>query len=302
MIETSQLQTLVAVTNAGSFSRAAQDLKVTQSAISQSIKNLETKVGLQIFKRTGKKVSLTTEGEKLFLLARDFLEKIEETLADISNDKNSMRGKVRIGTLTGVGKSWLGHEMLQFLEDEKDISLSITLGFQEDLITAFENNQLDILILPEKDLPSVGEKKLLSQEKATLVFSEKFSNVVTKNITIEELVKLPIILFEPGDPLFYNWCRERFGHVPRKLNIKFVMNSHGPMLEAVQNGLGVAVVPTHVLMRSYFRDKVKTLGHEFEIVNGNFFLVYHKESWPLMRIQKTVERLLASDNPLAKSY
>jgi DNA-binding transcriptional LysR family regulator len=61
MIETSQLHTLVAVAKSRSFSKAAEELNVTQSAISQSIKNLETRIDVKLFKRTGKKVVLTPE-------------------------------------------------------------------------------------------------------------------------------------------------------------------------------------------------------------------------------------------------
>ena len=87
MIETSQLQTLVAVTEAKSFSRAAESLHVTQSAISQSIKNLENKIGMKLFKRSGKRVVLTHEGEKLYQLAQSFLAQMEETLGEMSEDK-----------------------------------------------------------------------------------------------------------------------------------------------------------------------------------------------------------------------
>ena len=87
MLETSQLQTILAVSKTGSFSRAAENLHVTQSAISQSVKNIETKLGVQVFKRTGKKVLLTLEGEKLYLLAKDFMKRMEDTLDDIAYEK-----------------------------------------------------------------------------------------------------------------------------------------------------------------------------------------------------------------------
>ncbi|MBY0412733.1 MAG: LysR family transcriptional regulator, partial [Bdellovibrionales bacterium] len=112
MIETSQLQTLVAVTKAKSFSKAAEFLGVTQSAISQSIKNLESKLEIKIFKRSGKAVVLTTEGEKLYKLGIDFLETMDKTMEEIRGDKNEMQGKVRIGTLTGIGKTWLAKEVV----------------------------------------------------------------------------------------------------------------------------------------------------------------------------------------------
>ena len=143
MIETSQLQTLVAVTKAKSFSKAAEDLHVTQSAISQSIKNLERKIDVKLFKRSGKKVVLTQEGEKLYALAQNFLSQMEETLDEITDDKTSMSGVVRIGTLTGIGKSWLAPLMLQYGSENKDLTVSINLGFQENLVREFENYRLD---------------------------------------------------------------------------------------------------------------------------------------------------------------
>ncbi|MBT6326253.1 MAG: LysR family transcriptional regulator [Bdellovibrionales bacterium] len=300
MIETSQLQTLVAVARARSFSRAAQELGVTQSAISQSIKNLENKIEVKLFKRSGKRVVLTPEGEKLYGLASDFLLQMDDTLEEVRHDKLSMSGKIRIGTLTGVGKSWLAPELLEYSLKYPELTVGITLGFQESLIKDFKNYRLDILILPEESLPPIGEKMLLSEERATLVFpkTEEFENI-TKNSTLDELTSYPTVLFQHDDPLYLNWCSEKFNATPKKLNVRYVVNSHGNMLQAVQQGLGLAVVPNHVLKRSYYRDKVRTLGTEFEISNGNFYLVYHKESEDLLRIKKTLERLKSIPNPLA---
>jgi DNA-binding transcriptional LysR family regulator len=75
-----------------------------------------------------------------------------------------------------------------------------------------------------------------------------------------------------------------------------MVNSHGHILQAVHEGLGVAVVPNHVLNRSYFKDKVSTLGGEFEVPSGKLFIVYQKESENLARIKNTIERLLSHRN------
>lgn len=299
MIETSQMQTLVAVARAKSFSKAAEDLNVTQSAISQSIKNLERKIDIRLFKRSGKKVLLTNEGEKLFSLGEKFLSAIEETLDEISNDKATMSGRVRIGTLNGVGKSWLAPELLDFSKDYPDLTIDITLGFQEDLVRDFENSRLDILVLPENVLPPSGERVLLSDEKSTLVYPKGADGFeITDKTNIDELSSLPTILFESNDPLYFNWCRERFGRVPKKVNTRYIVNSHGNMLQAVQQGLGVAVVPTHVLVRSYYKDKVKTLGPKSEVSNYRFYIVYHKESYELERIKQTIDKLKSTTDPL----
>ena len=300
MIETSQLQTLVAVARAKSFSKAAEDLSVTQSAISQSIKNLENKIEVKLFKRSGKKVVLTPEGEKLFQLASNFLGSLGDTLEEIQHDKENMSGRVRIGTLTGVGKSWLAHEMLEYAKKWDDLTVQITLGFQEDLVRAFENYRLDFLILPEESLPSIGEKVFLSEELSTVVYpmDAKF-DIDPENLTIEDLSTIPTILFEQEDHLLQKWCRETFGKYPKKLNIRYTINSHGNMLQAVQQGMGMAVVPKHVLNRSYFKDKVNTLGEKYEVSNGKFYIVYHKGSEELLRVKTTLDMLVGCENPLS---
>lgn len=297
MIETSQLHTLVAVARAESFSKAAEDLNVTQSAISQSVKNLENKIGVKLFKRSGKKVVLTSEGEKLYSLASGFLIHLDETLGEIQDSKNAMSGNVRIGTLLGVGKSWLAPELLNFAKEYKDINVTIKLGFHEELISEFENYRLDFLILPEGALPTVGEKKLLSQETVTLVYPKGNPFGIHKNITLDEISHIPMVLFEKEDQLFHNWCRAIYGKLPKSKNAKFVINSHGNMLHAVKEGLGIAVVPNHVLNRSYYRDHVETLGNIFQVDHGKFYIVYHKDATELVRIQKTLSRLTSEKNP-----
>jgi DNA-binding transcriptional LysR family regulator len=210
-----------------------------------------------------------------------------------------MSGVVRIGTLTGIGKSWLAPLMLQYGSENKDLTVSINLGFQENLVREFENYRLDFLILPEEALPTLGEKMLIGEETSVLVYPDTPEFNITENTTLEELASYPTILFqEEGDGLYLKWCREKYGQIPKKINRKYVINSHGNMLQAVQKGLGLAVVPLHVLKRSYYKDKVGSLI-DFKVSNGKFYVVYHKDAVELTRIRTTLERLTKADNPLS---
>lgn len=298
MLEISQLQTVLAVTHCGSFSKAAEKLHVTQSAISQSVKNLEKKLGVEVFRRTGKKILLTGEGEKVYKLAKEFMKKMEDTLSDIKHDKDVVAGKVRVGTLTGVGKSWLAPEIMKLSQIHDNLTLIVKIGFVEDIIKEFERGELDVVILPENYLPEEGEKVFLSEEKATLVFPKNGKFPIDKNISCEELEKYPTILFEEDDYLYTKWFQEHFNKRPTKINTKYVVNVHGNILQAVAEGLGTAVVPVHVLDRSSYKDRVISLGEDFEIPNFNFYLVYHKEALALKRVEAVVEFLKSFDNPL----
>jgi len=298
MIETSQLQTLVAVAKEKSFSRAAEKLQVTQSAISQSMRGLEKKVGVSLVSRVGKKIILTPEGEKLFNLAEHFLQSLDETVADLSHDKSEMSGRVQIGTLNGVGKSWLAPTLLEFAKNNPDLEILISMGFQEDLVRNFEDRLIDFLVLPEGTLPESGKRVFLSDERSTLVFPNKDNFKIKKDITLDELSALPTVLFEQNDHLYFKWCREHFGKVPSNINVRYTVNSHGNMLQAVSQGIGVAVIPTHVLNRSIHKFDVLTLGSKFEVSNYKFYVTYHEDLMEMKRMRETLDRLTAETNPL----
>jgi DNA-binding transcriptional LysR family regulator len=306
-LEISQIQTLVAVAKTGSFSKAAEELHVTQSAISQSIKNLEQKIEVPLFSRSGKKVSLTLEGEKLYLMSKKFLARIDETLNEIRQDKNEMSGKIRIGTLMGIGKSWLGDQLMDFVEEYPLIHLNIHLSGPSQLVKDFERFYLDCIITPEGYVPHVGEKIHYCDEFITLVFPKDGKGVPPEVFEtfqkgecpkdISDLVKVPLIAFEHDDPLFLHWCKSVYDQRPQHVNRRLVVNSHGKMLQAVSKGLGMAILPTHVLKRSYYRDQVATLSLNFEVFHNRFYLVYHKESKELKRMNIFREKLLSLNLP-----
>ncbi|MFW5887188.1 MAG: LysR family transcriptional regulator [Bacteriovoracia bacterium] len=293
-LETSLLQTLVAVGNAASFSKAAEDLHVTQSAISQSIKNLESKVGVKLVQRSGKRIHLTQEGQKLYDMAQDVLMKIEEAVIEIKENKASMSGKIRIGTFMGVGKSWLAATLMDFANENSSIRMDITLDNQANLIQLFEDFKLDCLVIPDAILPATGEHDVINNETAVLVYPKESDFGIDNEIAMDKIVKLPLILFQENDPLFRKWLKTRYGESPRrKLTGRFVINSHGQMLQAVSQGLGIAVVPNHVLQRSYNKDQVNVLDAKDPTITNRFYFVYHKEIMGLVRMKKLRDIILA---------
>ena len=172
MLETSQLQTLIVAARAGSFSQAAQELHVTQSAVSQSIRNLEKRVGLPLFERQGRRLVLTSGGERLCRSGEKFLAGIKNVLDEIGDEQERPKGKVRIGTLNGIGKSWLAPELIQFSKKYRDITVNVKLGLRDELVKLFKEHFLDLVILPEDGLPNVGERHFFGGGTIRFYFSQ----------------------------------------------------------------------------------------------------------------------------------
>ncbi|MAX65857.1 MAG: LysR family transcriptional regulator [Bacteriovoracaceae bacterium] len=278
MIENSQIQVLVALTQAESLSQAAENLNITQSAVSQHIKNLEAKVGFNIVTRQGKKLVLTPGGIKLAKLGKNYFKRFDDVISEIQQDHNRILGTLSLGTLFGVGKSWIAQRMVEFSSHFPELSIKVGMDYPDRLITGFEAREYDCLILPKKLTPNHCEAKLLHSEMATLVVpnTKEYASIDT-NISLKKLSEYPVIFFEEKDPLFYQWCKFKFGNIPRNISPRLVINAFGQMLQAVNQGLGIAVIPTHVLDRSFFKDKVKTFGEDFTYNNSDFDFIYHSE-------------------------
>lgn len=290
MIETSMLQVLIALSHNENISKAADELNVTQSAVSQALKNIELKVGFPVVTRQGKSVILTDQGMRLAKVAKQYFKRIEELIEIIHLENHRIKGKLHVGSLYGLGKTWLSSRMLDFLKTYPDIEVKLSMDFPETIIKKFEQHEIDCMILPEHLVPAYAEKKTLHEEYTNLVFSDFFS--ITKSTELKDILQHPIIFYENNDPNFYRWCREKFGTIPRNIKPRLVVNSFGQMLQAVHAGLGIAVVPTHVLNRSHFKDKIKTAGVEFEIFSNRVSYAYHSDEAQSYKIKELYKFLL----------
>lgn len=290
MIETSMLQVLIALSHNENISKAAEELNVTQSAVSQALKNLENKVGFPVVTRQGKSTTLTENGMRLAKVAKQYFKRIEETIEQIHLENHEIKGKLHVGSLYGLGKTWLSSRMLDFLSAYPEIEVRLSMDFPEKIIKKFEQHEIDCLILPEYLVPAYAEKLNLHDEYTTLVFSDKFK--ITKNMELKDIIQLPVIFYENNDPNFYRWCRERFGVVPRNIKPRLVVNSFGQMLQAINEGLGIAIVPTHVLNRSHLKDKLLTVGKEFEVFSNRVSFAFHADEAQSYKIKELYKFLL----------
>lgn len=291
MIENSQLQVLMALTKSDSLSQAAEHLSITQSAVSQHIKNLESKMGFDIVTRQGKKLVLTPGGRKLAKVGKQFSRRFDDLVEEIQQENNQIMGGVSVGTLFGIGKSWLADRMVEFSSEFPNLLTKVEMDYPDRLISAFEGRDFDCLVLPRSLTPTYSESILLHSETATIVVPKDSDISISESTTLKEITEHPVIFFEDRDPLFYGWCKNKMGSVPRSVKPRLVINSFGQMLNAVSKGLGIAVVPTHVLNRSYFKDKVRTFGSAFEYETSQIDFVFHSESKDSLKVQTVFKYL-----------
>ncbi|MFD0617935.1 LysR family transcriptional regulator [Paenibacillus sp. GCM10027629] len=199
MIQNMELYQVFYITaKAGSLSKAATELFITQPAVTHSIKQLEAKLGGQLFFRTSKGVRLTAEGEVLFTYieqAYHFILNGERKMAEI---QQLTEGEVKIGAGDTLCRHFLLPHLQTFHEAYPQIKIQVTNRTTREIIGLLKEGKIDIGIV---NLP-ITDHQIDVQESMEIhdcfVTGEKFKFLSKSPISLEHLLKHPIISLEQG--------------------------------------------------------------------------------------------------------
>ncbi len=244
--------------SSGSFSSAAEKLFITQSAVSQAIKNLETKLGVTLFFRKTRNLKLTPEGEMLFThieQAYNFIKTGEQKLTEIQNLDS---GEIRIGASDTVCKYFL----LPYLESFHRLYPRVKIQFinrtSPKILENLKNGAIDLGILT---LP-LNDKHVSTRELTTVtdifVAAPKYAELKEKKIKMAELTDFPLLMLEKASA-----TRRNFDAFLQQNQIALVpeieLESVDLLVEFARIGMGVA----HVLKESAL--KSIECGELFEV-------------------------------------
>lgn len=226
---------------ASSFSEAAVKLYISQSAVSQAIKNLEGKLGVQLFLRQTRHLKLTHEGELLLThigQAYNFIKVAETKIAEIQNLES---GEIRIGASDTVCKYFLLPYLEQFNSGYPKIKIQFLNRTSPQIIEALKSGAIDFGIVT---LP-VTDENLAVSELTTVndifVASDKFTRLNNRQVTWEELASYPILLLEKNSA-----TRRNLDHFLEQLSIELIpeieLENVDLLVEFAKIGLGIAHV------------------------------------------------------------
>lgn len=209
-----------------SFSRAAKELHIAQSAVSRQVKLLEESIEEELIIRSSKKVILTHKGEELYFSSLKF----DTIISGIF--KNSSSTTLKIGVLHGLLKSWLPPIIKEYRKNH-DRSLHIEIGEGEGLITKLETGEFDVVFSNTQfQTQTISSKRL---------FEETFSLISSHNIDLKNLSQYPWITYSSEDGI-YKQSKVKSHSILQ-------VDSISTMIKLVREGLGIALVPDHCLAK-----------------------------------------------------
>ncbi|MEU1145173.1 LysR family transcriptional regulator [Streptomyces sp. NPDC005863] len=245
-----QLHYFVAVAEARHFTRAAEQVHVSQPSLSQQIRALEKELGAELFSRARGNIALTDAGEALLPLARRILADADTARIEVQELAQLRRGRIRLGATPSVCTGLLPEVLRAFHDRHPGIQLLIEEGGSHDLVRELARGALDLalVVLPlPTPSPALTTVELLRED--LVVVSSPESRSHGRSVRIADLQGERLVMFRHGydlRELTVTACRAE-GFEPEFAVEGGEMDA---VLGFVRAGLGVAVVPRMVAERA----------------------------------------------------
>jgi LysR family transcriptional regulator, transcriptional activator of the cysJI operon len=229
------------VARSGSFSKAAQDLYISQSAVSQAVMQLEGELEIRLFNRTPKGVTLTSEGSLLFEYAHSALSLIDAGEQKLLEFKNVAIGELKIGVGDTISKYFLLPYLEAFHTQYPNIKFKIVNGTTLEICSILKSGGVDIGIcnFPLND-PALEQIACLEVQDI-FVCGERYKSLSLSPVELEEIAKLPMILLERNSNS-RKYVEDFMLSQGVKLSPEFELGSHDLLLEFAKINLGIACV------------------------------------------------------------
>lgn len=242
------LRIFEAVCRTGSMTKAAHEIHLTQSGVSQNIKNLEDFLGLALFDRVKGKTIPTPKGHELFLIVKKQLGELENTLAHLLDEDFVLKGEIHLGIPIEYGNSFVLPLAAQFSQIHPKVSFKFFYGHASQMNHMILKGELDFAIVDSFHLDNQIETFEVGYEVHTLCGSKKYLDKFgVPSVTKEFLSRLDYVTYLEGAPVLTGWFQHHLKKCYFEGRVKATLMDVQGVAQLVAHGLGVGVLPKHVV-------------------------------------------------------
>lgn len=237
-----QLRAFIAVAEFGRFNLAARSLHLTQSAVSILIRELESEIGVRLFDRHTRMVSLTLVGQEFLPQARKILKDLELAVGGVRDNASLKRGQVTIAASIVLAATIVPPIIARFMRTYPEITINIRDMPEEAITPALKRNEVDIAVgtLSEED-PEITATPLL-RDKLMVVCREDHRFAKRKSVRWAELKDETLITLAATNPL-RNLVEHNLLRVVPNFRPKYEVRFSTTAISMISAGMGVAVLP-----------------------------------------------------------
>jgi LysR family transcriptional regulator, low CO2-responsive transcriptional regulator len=255
-----------------SFARAADELHVTQPAVSMQIRGLEDQVGLPLFDRASRQVSLTTPGEYFLVYARRMLSTLKDAEDAMARMRGVKSGRLLVGLVT-TAEYFLPRLLAHFLREHPGIDIQLAIGNRQSLVKMLQGNEVELAVMgrPPKELETRAEPFARHPNGIVAAPGHRFARL--SNVPAQLLSAERFIVREQGSGT--RAAMEQFfqdHHV--QPGVAMEVGSNEAIKHAVAAGLGISFLSLHTVHPELQQGEIVVVAVEGTPIVRSWYVVH----------------------------
>ncbi|MCQ2483496.1 MAG: LysR family transcriptional regulator [Clostridia bacterium] len=274
-----QYKIFKAVADTGNITAAARDMYISQSAVSQTVNSLENSLGVRLFARSKKGVTLTRDGSTLYEYVSAALALLESGEAKLNESKELISGELVIGASNTLTEFYLLPFLRQYHKQYPGVRVRIINGTSRRVMNALDAGLADLAFATTNEKPDDYDSYLCFKTHTAFVAAPDYPIDFGKTYSLEEISAMPLILLEQeaGSRRFLENIFLKKG---LRLNPEIELASYELLISLAAIGLGVAGVTEEFSETAFKNDKVKRLKLDIELPTRAVSMLTAKQTPP----------------------
>lgn len=244
MVDLDLYRVFYTVAKCGSLTKAAEELYISQPAVSQAVKQLEAQLGGKLFNRVSRGMELTeTGGKQMFEIVEQALNMLDSAEDRFRERRNIATGQIRISAADTIVTHFLMRYIKKYHEMYPNVNIIFKNSTTKETLELIKSNRADIgmvnLPIYDKDVILTGQTGIIED---IFVASDKYKDLFDKNISLRDLPNYPVLLLDSGTSTTKE-INDFLDTMGIRIVPEFEAGSIELLIEMAKNGLGIACVP-----------------------------------------------------------
>ena len=287
-----QLKVFESVARLLSFSRAAEELHLTQPAVSTQIRKLEEHAGNPLFEQFGKKIYLTPAGAELLQISRAIIQQFEAAEVAMTQFKGVSGGKLNVGVIS-AGDYFFPRLLVEFVGRHSGVTLNFSVHNREGLLSHIAENLIDLAIMvrPPTDLDTINQP--FAPHPYVIVAPPQHPLVGRRQMELGSVVREPFIVRERGSDTWKS-MQDGFGGDLSGINVAMEIRSTETIKQAVMAGFGLSFLSAHTISQELKAGSLRVLDVQGFPLMLSWYVV-HRRTKRLPPVAQAFKDFLLSD-------
>ncbi len=295
-----QLKVFESVARNLSYTRAAEELFLTQPTVSIQLKQLTQIVGMPLLEQIGKRVYLTDTGRELLKVCREIIENLSRFEMLVADMQGVKAGKLSLAVIT-TAKYFVPRLLGLFCQRYPGIDVALKVTNRERVLQRLVDNQDDLYVLGTPPESMDIEIEPFLENPLVVLAASNHPLAGEKNISSQRLVEELFLIREQGSGIRLS-TEQFFGERGLKLKVRMELGSNEAIKQAVAGGLGIAVVSAHTLALDRNSEELAILDAQDFPIQRHWYLAYPKDKQLSVVAQTFLEFLHKEGRQIGEKY